>query len=517
MFWWWTAVALALRPDLSYVLSLYLRPAEPSMPPYLQCVDFDAPPPAEWRLFLQDLASELATGMSLASIGALVFLALTVRRFGPGRPEVHARAARWGFAVVTLPDLLSALMTALLPAQLDQECLARLDLPGEDYVSIALAWIVSANVAVLVAGAVGTRTRPGRALLVGGLQVVTSLPERHTGPALTADGTPRHALLSSYGRNKPWSDGSSSLYVLDLTQGKTVDWVDLPADGRFAEYTAVARDREPGHYVVAASTPSSADFWSPRGRTSRIFQLTMDDRGRARLDEAISADLEGVVTALAVSPEGRLAYGRTVTDGQDAYSSFVGVLGSGREWPAETPNGLSWTNPTTLVLPHATRSDNRVERTAAGPRIRRGRDWKVTLDVGSGATGRFPIPRTVGGHVLLTLPDGRTVMADNYHENPRVRPKVVVYEGDTIMGSVYTASRGVIVSLTLDRTGEHLIVGQDNQNDPYDMPKDDYELVRVGLRPLAGVPAPARSTRRDLRLPRQVVWRGAQPVVTLGW
>ncbi|MEU6998208.1 hypothetical protein [Nonomuraea sp. NPDC046570] len=494
---------------------------------FFQCLETDAPRFAAWRYVVDDVAEELGEVLSLAAPVLLVTLALTVKRYGAGRPEVGLSAARWGFGVVTLADLLLVLEGLITPPRWNQDCLARLDLPEVDYLGAASAWIVSANVAIMIAGVVGTRVRPGLgfvaavaavAVVLGGVQVVESLPDSYEGPALAADGTPRYALLSSFGRNKTWSDGGSELYVLDLEAGDILDGVARP-DQEFVEYTAVTRDRLPGHYLVAAATFASREPWSPRGRTSRIHRLTVDDQGRARVGEAVSGELAGVVLDIAVSVDGRVAYSRTTADRKGAYSSFAGVLEPEKEWPMHMPYQVHWTDGATLVFPSDTRSNSKVVKTSAGPRIEPGDEWMVTLDVGRGTTGRFPIDADVESDGLLgLLAGGRTIVADVYDEDPEVRPTVIVYDGKTAVGSVFTAPRGRIISFTLDATGDYLLVGQDNQNDVYAMPsKKDYELVRIDLRPLANTPTPAKGTRRDLGLPQRVVWQGMPPIAELAW
>ncbi|GIH28375.1 hypothetical protein Aph01nite_66850 [Acrocarpospora phusangensis] len=497
MFWWWAAVGLAAWPFLRVPLDDYLAPKTRRFA-YGFCGPMEPAYP-DWQYAIGDVAEDMGVTLYLTAPLLLLMLALALREHGP---ESHLRAARWAFVVVLLAEPLFRLEEVLTPSPLE-ECLGLRTDP--DYLALALEHALSAPVAILVAGAVAIRACPTWSLLAAlvavlvGFAAVPVVADRvsqiYLGPALTADGTHRYTLLSSYARMTNWSDGSSGLYVLDLAKGDIVDSVTLPE--KFGAYTAVAQGREPGHYLAAAT--------SPRGRVSQIFRLTVDDKGAAMLREPVSPRLDGIVVALDVSPEGRVAYGRAV-DKSDKYSYFTGVLAPDEEWPSETPHGLAWTSPTTLVLPYGTIGGGVM--TPAGPSP----SWKNSLDVTNGEPGKFPLDSQTSGGIALMLPDGRFLMEDNTVIGSPAT--IRVHQGVRAVATAFTAPNEKILSMSMDATGTALLVGLDNQT-PYDeQPSDnDFQIVRLDLRPLLSSP----DARGDLRLPSQVVWRGPQPPAALAW
>jgi hypothetical protein len=169
-----------------------------------------------------------------------------------------------------------------------------------------------------------------------------------------ADGTPRYAVAGLSTPDLPYPP-----YVLDMESGEPVH--ELPRATRtYAQYGLIVRDREPGHYVAAIN--------SLAGRYFRLYRLTMRADGRVTVDERLTPTLKGTLNGLAVSSEGRIAYGR-MTDEAD----FVGTLE--REWPA---NGyrLQWLDARTVVLPGHSVPENTL----------------ATLDVDTGAIREVAAP-----------------------------------------------------------------------------------------------------------------------------
>ena len=97
----------------------------------------------------------------------------------------------------------------------------------------------------------------------------------------------------------------------------------------------IVRNTEPGHYVAALTSLS--------GRYFRLYRLSMSDDGRITVGERITPTLNGTISGLAVSTEGRIAYGRITDDAR-----FVGTLE--REWPVSGYR-LQWLNARILALP----------------------------------------------------------------------------------------------------------------------------------------------------------------------
>ncbi|TMR15802.1 hypothetical protein ETD86_26425 [Nonomuraea turkmeniaca] len=118
-------------------------------------------------------------------------------------------------------------------------------------------------------------------------------------------------------------------------------------------------------------------------------------------------------------------------------------------------------------------------------------------------------PRDSGSHTLPhPLPDGRTLrVRQGSYEQPS---ELLLYDGDRKVATVLTLSCGEIVSMALDRSGRHLLVGKDNENDSAAGNRPcggkNHELLRVGLAPTAAG-----------AFPHRVVWRGDTYVGGFTW
>ncbi|WP_433496996.1 hypothetical protein ACQP1K_18695 [Sphaerimonospora sp. CA-214678] len=255
-----------------------------------------------------------------------------------------------------------------------------------------------------------------------------------------ADGTPRYAVA---GVGRP--------YVLDLESGEPVSR--LPRATRdYARYDLVVRDTEPGRYVAAVSSPS--------GRSFRLYRLAMQPDGRVTVGERLTPTLKGTVNGLAVSGEGRIAYGR-MTDEAD----FVGTLE--REWTAGGYR-LQWLDDRTLALPAHSVPVNTL----------------ATLDVGTGAIGQIAAPAEHEfTRPLLTLPGGRQLRVLGWPART-----LVLHEGTRLIRKILELDCGHIESLALAPTGSHLLVGVDREAD---------EMDRT---PLAGLPPCGGAASQMLRL-----------------
>ncbi|GAA5037469.1 hypothetical protein GCM10023259_000980 [Thermocatellispora tengchongensis] len=503
LLWWWSAVVLAVWPIVQGVAEVLSGDR-----PRFGVVECWAPreePLPSWRHTAED-AAEYAGGLLYdATAPVLILLAIALHRYAAGRPHLHLRAARWAFVLITAADALLPAEDVLVPPPLDETCLALLGRPTEtlsDHLDTALTWIVSANVAVILAGAVATRALTRRtvttalaAAVAAGVAVaaVAALPERFTVPALAGDGTPRYAVL-----------GDALPLIVDLETGAIVESVP-PTDGKFVVFGAVVRDREPGHYVIALSTRSRVPDqpWSVRGLRSRIYRMTVDDTGRARLGERLSGDLAGVVQNIAVSATGRVAYSRMVEGRDGRTSSFAGVLDPGREWAAYMPYYLYWIGPDTLVFPRDSRG--------ADP----GASWMVTRDVRTGREGRHPLPPggSGAGNGMAVLPDGRLILTGIGEDASANGDRLILFEGATAAGTVHTSGPAKIRSVALDPSGRHLLIAQATID--ADSLSTTTEIVRVDLTSLP--PTPAAGTRADLRLPKRVIWRGPAEGWQLAW
>ncbi|MEV6983690.1 hypothetical protein AB0M95_20885 [Sphaerisporangium sp. NPDC051017] len=310
--------------------------------------------------------------------------------------------------------------------------------------------------------------------------------------------------------------------VLDLASGATLGHIPSP-DGSLIEYTALAREKSSGGYLAATVVRHGAaePRPGPRGAVSSIHRLTMDDKGVVEVQGAISAGMEGVIRSIAVSPAGEIAYARTTADEDDKLSSFAGVLGTGREWPVQEPYRLYWSDENTLVFPFRAEPPWTLGIGPDGEKIIAGGGVLPTLDVRSGAAGTLPVPPDLTSYGMVELPDHRIIWATASRDGDEDVMSLVLYDGPTAIGTVFRATQGKIVSMTLDSTGRHLLVGHEivrpTGTGMYDF-RFDQKLVRVDLRGTSGLATPATGSRGDLALPQEVVWRGSDELVAeIAW
>ncbi|WP_433510584.1 hypothetical protein ACQP2T_42895 [Nonomuraea sp. CA-143628] len=465
-FFWSAAVALSLwkllvEPLLTETVMVTCSSAGP--------MDWPQPVPvAQVASFLGDWAVWLQP----------VLLGLTACWAIRSRPQGGPDAGRGG----SLLPVTLGLLVALLPAALDeaedrlspdlpfawQECLhAQITPPSFVAARLTLAWLLSPAAMVLLAGIAGAGIRPRltelRAAGLGVAAVVLAvfLPAALIGLPVNADGTPRYAVA---GVGRP--------YVLDLKTGEPVSL--LPqATPTYAQYDLVVRDTEPGHYVAALTSLS--------GRYSRLYRLSMGDDGRITVGERLTPTLEGMINGLAVSAEGRIAYGR-MTD----KASFAGTLE--REWPV-SGYGLQWLDARILVLP-----DHSVPAGAV-----------ATLDVGTGTIGEVAAPAEhENTRPLLPLPGGRQLRALGWPTRT-----LVLHEGTRLVRKVLALDCGHIQSLALDPTGRYVLVGVDRQADEMD------RSPLAGLPPCGGVRS--QLLRLDLETGRTQVVPDEQDPSVQAW
>ncbi|WP_202638823.1 hypothetical protein [Bailinhaonella thermotolerans] len=521
MFWWWTAVALAVWSPVRFAMDdLVASATGRERLWWAGCVREDGRA-AGWRHTAEGIAGGLGAGLLLIAPVLLVILIVAVRRHGEDRPEAHVRAARAAVLVLAAAEALLLVRERVAPSALDPACVERFAPPDLGSAGIAFTWLVSAPAAVLIAAGAATLARPARALTataaalvlpLAGVTVVEWLPElRHvlTGPELTAEGTPRYVLVGSSGPRRNWSDSGSELHVLDLATGKPVGQVDLPGE-EYGEYTSAARAREPGEYIAAATVSVGGNDDEGGSEASEVFRITLDARGRPRVGEKVSPALAGAVTSLDVSPSGRVGYARVATNAVGTSFPFLGVVGRSPDWPSQGAHKVQWAGDRTLL----SLSEGQWEGPVVNGGLKPERGWVPALDVERREITRHPLGAPPEAGLLARLPGGRTIVADARDG----RPRLVVHDGPTAIGTLFVPARGRILSMALDRAGTHLLVGQDNQSDPNKHPTEwDHELHRVDLRPLAGVPTPPQSSFRDLNPPRRLVWHGMHPVATIAW
>ncbi|MEU8147099.1 hypothetical protein [Nonomuraea sp. NPDC048901] len=405
-----------------------------------------------------------------------VLLALTACWAIRSRPRRGPDASRGS----SLLPVTLGLVVALLPAALDeaedrlspdlpfawQECL-HAQVPPSSFVAarLILAWLLSPAAMVLLAGIAGIRPRltelRAAGLAVAAVVLAAFLPAVLIGLPVNADGTPRYALA---GVGRP--------YVLDLESGEPVSL--LPqATPTYGQYDLIVRDTEPGHYVAALTSPS--------GRYSRLYRLSMGDDSRITVGERLTPTLEGMVNGLAVSAEGRIAYGR-MTD----KASFAGTLE--REWPV-SGYGLQWLDARILVLPGHSVPAGAV----------------ATIDVGTGAIGEVAAPAEHEyTRPLLPLPGGRQLRALGWPTRT-----LVLHEGTRLVRKVLDLDCGHIQSLALDPTGHNVLVGVDR------------EAAEMDRSPLAGLPpcggARSQLLRLDLETGHTQVVPGEQDPFVQAW
>ncbi|MFI7450603.1 hypothetical protein ACIBQX_24120 [Nonomuraea sp. NPDC049714] len=378
--------------------------------------------------------------------------------------------ATLGLTVALLPAAVAEAEERLSPDMpfMWQECMhAQVAPPSFVVPRVILAWLLSPATMVLLAGIAGAGIRPRPAelraagLAVAGVLLAVFLPAALIGLPVNADGTPRYAVA---GMGRP--------YVLDLDSGEPMSL--LPQATRtYAQYDLIVRDTEPGHYVAALSDPS--------GRHFRLYRLSMGEDGRITVGERLTPTLKGMVNGLAVSAEGRIAYGRTTDDGH-----FAGTLE--REWPVSGFR-LQWLDDRSLALPE--------HSVAAGA--------LATLDVTTGAIGELATPaeHEFAGPVL-TLPGGRQLRALG-----RPARTLVLHEGTRLVRKVLALDCGHIESLVLDPTGRYVLAGVDR------------EAAEMDRSPLAGLPpcggARAELLRVDLGTGHRQVVPGEQDPLVQAW
>ncbi|NRQ37309.1 hypothetical protein HII36_36560 [Nonomuraea sp. NN258] len=357
--------------------------------------------------------------------------------------------ATLGMVAALLPTALSVAVDLLMaePSLMWRECLEdQLPAPSFAVPRQILAWLLSPAAMVLLAGLAGAGRWPRPAdlrdtgLAVAAVVLAAFLPGVLLGPPANADGTPRYALVGGY---RP--------YVLDLESGKPVRL--LPKASRvYAQYEFVVRDTEPGRYVAALTSPTQRYF--------RLYRLSMGLDGRVTMGERLTPTIKGTISGLAVSPEGRVAYGRLL-DGR----RFTGTLD--REWPV-SGYGLQWLDDETLALPEHGVAANAL----------------ATLDVGTGTIGQVAAPpEHEFTRPVLPLPGGRMLRALGWPTRT-----LVVHEGTRLVKKVLALDCGHIERLALAPDGRHALVGVDRQAD---------EMERT---PLAGLPACGGARTRLLRV-----------------
>lgn len=498
VFWWWLAASYALWEIIWEVLTPPRR-VTCAGPPILH-------PVGPVRRTAAEVAEVVAGVLYLAGPFLLMMIALFVARRDNAR--VHLTAAVLGFGLVALPEALAVAAEVLRPPmEPPPGCLP--DPAPFRVLPVVLAWVVSPLTMILFAGAAGTRVRPDRSsvlrlvaalgMIVLVVQAVRILPERLAAPPVADDGTPRYALLTG-----------GYLETVNLDTGRTAHGYMPYLGRRMTQIEAVAATREPGEYVVSVTLRQGQDTWSPRGFVSRIHRLRVDADGQAKLGQALSGRLNGSVDRIVVSPEGRIAYSRRTEDRDHNQTSYVGVLAPDVEWRAAA-YGFYWRDAHTLVLP----ADIHFTGVTYPPKPELVKAWEGALDVRlpasdpSAAAVLIRAPRDNGSHTLPhPLPDGRTLrVRQGSYEQPS---ELLLYDGDRKVATVLALSCGEIVSMALDRSGRHLLVGKDNENDSVAGNRPcggkNYELLRVGLTPTAAG-----------AFPHRVVWRGGTYVGGFTW
>ncbi|MEV5412621.1 hypothetical protein AB0K60_27780 [Thermopolyspora sp. NPDC052614] len=477
-FFWSAAVILSLWELL--VEPLF---TEVVMVACTSAVSLDFPRPGPGARLANSLGDWLAWLQPVLLALAAVWAIRSSARSGVAAPRTRGSggAAGLGRGVSLLPVTLG-LAAAVLPYALTEtgdlltppmslgwrECLdAQLPTPSFVVPGMILTWLLSPAAMVLLAGITGAGNRPrltdvrNTALAVAVVVAAVVLPDVLAGPPYSADGTPRYAVVG-WGRS----------YVIDLESGEALDL--LPrATQTYVQYDLVVRDVEPGRYVAAISVP-----WSDR---FRLYRLSVNADGQVTLGERLTPTLKGTVNGLAVSPEGRIAYGR-LADGAE----FAGTLE--REWPV---NGyhLQWLDARTLLLP-----DHR------GPV-----NTMATLDVDTGAIREVAAPAThEPSHATLPLPGGRQLRALGWPTRT-----LALYEGTRLIKNILTVDCGHIEALALAPTGRHVMVGLDREADEMD------RSPIAGLPPCGG--ARAQLLRLDLETGTTQVVPGEQDSWIQAW
>lgn len=523
MFWWllaagttaWTAGRwwlIVLVPDSAELITCGYTTYEPTGP--------------EWQEDLSEVLGTIEFPLTTLMPFLLLLLAWVVAVRGPGRPRVHIRSAAVGAAAVMLDYALVVVIDLLNPVPEDAACSVDPDtLQGVSFEQVAT--VLGPAVLVVLAAWAGVREsarlplrrpfpwRPVAAVVTAGLVlaaavvvVVRLVPGHRPAPATAADGTPRHVLVRS-GRR---------LLVVDQEHGREAGQVPVP-DPALYNYTAVARDVRPGSYLAAVTSLGERELGGGR---SRIYRITVDGDGEAVVGEPVGGEFAGVIRDLDVSPEGRVAYSRTVMDlsGEPRLAaSVVGVLGPAHEWPVtgfggfgEGDVGLRWDGPATLAF-----------RGESG-----GRMSLLALDTGSPAAKPERRPPVKGGldvHDIMLLPGtGRALVryGDGYSHEPQGWALVDVASGRPI-GTVLDECDSV-ASVAADPSGRHLLVGMgagdglDSVPLPVCTGRGDDGRNELIMLTLPGGAAPtSRGGLPELETSRKVLWRTGRPIAALAW
>jgi hypothetical protein len=461
-------------------------------------------PVSDARRAAADVAAVIGDVLYSAAPFLLVMIAVFAARQHGAR--VPLGVAALGLGILALPEALVVVEELLAPpGGPPPGCLPEPPPVLFRILSIALSWIVSPLPLVLLAGMAGAHVRPDRgsvlrltaaiavvALLVPAVRI---LPEWLAGPPVAGDGTPRYAVL-----------GNGMLETVDLPTGRIAHTYMPYLGRRVAQVQEVAATRQPGEYVVSVRLVSGQEEWSPRGVVSRLHRLTVDTDGQAKLGEALTGRLTGMVNHVVVSPAGRIAYTRQ-TEGRDRQrKSYAGVLDPHREWPTKS-SGLYWRDAHTLALPDDLGVTPITPGSATGPF----EWWEAAIDVRlppsdpRSTKGRVPAPREAGGHTLPhPLPEGRTLRVR--HGGDEEKSQVLLYEGDRKVATVLTLDCGDVVSLAADPSGRHVLIGKDNQNESV-----------AGYRPCGGTSYELLRLSLATGFPHKVVWRGETSVHGLTW
>ncbi|MET7465346.1 hypothetical protein [Nonomuraea sp. NPDC005501] len=377
---------------------------------------------------------------------------------------------------------------------------------------------------VILAAVVGVAV-----VAIAGVVALGPLFREPAEPPRAADGTPRLALALSGDR----------LVVVDLS-GRTLPTAVPAPEAPFTQFTAIARDARPGRYLAAVTTPGDGGYG---GRVSRVYRVGLNGYDGARLGEQVGGDLGGMVTDLAVSPAGRVAYSRVVPASDSTGSigtTYVGVTGPAdgreggpvREWSApgahgsarDAALGLHWRDADTLVF-HARSPRARTPRLAS-------------LDTSRPGTALLPgdtvrVLNALTDGPALTAPGtgtgtGRMVLAEA-GPGPGPWSRILLLEppAKPPVGVAFTEPRGGVTAFTLDPSGRYLLVavrsaqGMTLGGVPGCGSGGSSELVRVDLRPPPGPrsPFPDLSTSGvpSLGLPSACLWQGDGPLTGLAW
>ncbi|WP_202638018.1 hypothetical protein [Bailinhaonella thermotolerans] len=477
----------------------------------------------EWRWAAQSALWQARNDLELARPVLLAGLAwLVVRR---GRPAVHLWAAGGAAVMFLLPGLLAYAAEAVDPYPPDAyDCDFDPD-TGFPWTGFALTM---PPLALAVAAAwSGVRRDPlprvpwrpvGAAVaviavLAGGVALAVRLTPAGppSPPAVAKDGTPRHALVVTGVR----------LAVLDVERGEEVERLSAP-DPRVYRFTAVARDTSPGRYYAAAT--DSGDGYGK----SYLYRVTVDGDGSGEIRERVGPEVEGVITDLAVSPDGRIARwsvevdepGGTGTarldlidprDPATAHRLRTGPASTFRD-PGDTP-GLYWADARTLGL---TLTDTRT------------RVAEIDVDAPGAPHRDVLTPQVMGQISPLHLPDRAKLLVT--HRPMAQAHHVALHDRATgePTGVVYSPACGEVAATTLDPSGRHLLIGvrrtpgttySPGPHPPTCDQGPTHLLYRADLTtstPAPTTPAPHTSPRL-LGHPIRPTWQTEAPITDLAW